>query len=98
MAELLGFDSREAQKNASSAVGTVERATSDSIMPRISSGSIGGYRYVKRVMDVLAAAILILILAPLGALIAALVAVDVRAPCGVLAKAAGPLWPSLQGL
>ena len=80
LAELLGFDSPEAEVNGSGAVETVERPTSVSIMPRITSGSIGGYRYVKRVMDVLAAAILILILAPLGALIAALVAVDVGLP------------------
>ena len=80
LAELFGFNSREAQKNASSRVGTVERATSGPIMPRISSGSIGGYRQVKRVMDVLAAAILTLILAPLGAFITALVAIDLGLP------------------
>jgi lipopolysaccharide/colanic/teichoic acid biosynthesis glycosyltransferase len=80
LTELLGFDSPGAEVNAFGAIETVERPTSVSIIPRTASGSIGGYRYVKRVMDALTAAILILMLAPLVALIAALVAVDVGLP------------------
>ena len=77
--ELLGFDSPEAQKSAR-AVETVERVTFDSNAPWFSSGPSSPYPYVKRVMDVLGAALLILTVLPLGFVIGVLVAVDVGAP------------------
>jgi lipopolysaccharide/colanic/teichoic acid biosynthesis glycosyltransferase len=78
--ELLGLGSQEDLEGSSSGVRLESSTGSDPVAPKIGTGPIGSYRHLKRVIDLLASMILVIILAPLSALIAVLAALDVGLP------------------
>jgi len=79
ISELLGFGSRESQKGEAGAE-RLESTGSNPIVPKAAELPIGWHRYAKRLVDLLAAVTLIVVLTPLSAALAVLIAIDVGFP------------------